>query len=269
MVRNIARSAHQTQTSRSTKCHFQRRWVRILRWPWSTLGRSEALDEARDCIAVWHRERDDDGLDVYKCQWKVSSCHWPSIFSVLTCCRLLPPYIVFAETHLWSAWICKNSFPGTRFNASPSGWVEEHVFFDWLSKHFIPFVAHTPKPVLLIFDGHKAHISTRITKLAMDHQVELLCLPPHSTTVLQPLDVVTLTKVKTAWRKLLVTHNTQTNSQKIDKRRFSYLVSKHSSESELFIYFSSRSEIYGAIIFFPVTVHPDFLAPEFTHMIHV
>ena len=148
----------------------------------------------------------------------------------MTCCRLLPPYIVFAGKHLWSAWICKNSFSGTRFNASPSGWVEEHVFFDWLSKQFIPFVADTPKPVLLIFDGHKAHISTRIIKLAMDHRVELLCLPPHSTTVLQPLDVVTLTKVKTAWRKLLVTHNTQTNSQKIDKRRFSSLVSKQSSK---------------------------------------
>ena len=104
--------------------------------------------------------------------------------------------------------------------------MEEHIFFDWLSEHFIPYVADIPKPVLLIFDGHKAHISTRIIKLAMDHRVELLCLPPHSTTVLQPLDVVTLTKVKTAWRKLLITHNTQTNSQKLDKKRFSYLVSQ-------------------------------------------
>ncbi|CAF5098524.1 unnamed protein product, partial [Rotaria sp. Silwood1] len=58
----------------------------------------------------------------------------------------------------------------------------------------------------------------------MDCQVELLCLPPHSTTVLQPLDIVTLTKIKTTWRKLLVTHNTRTNSEKIDKKRFSYMI---------------------------------------------
>ncbi|CAF3747959.1 unnamed protein product, partial [Rotaria sordida] len=78
--------------------------------------------------------------------------------------KILPPYIIYAGTHLWNTWI------------------------------------------------------------SMDHQVELLCLPPHSTTVLQPLDVVTLTKIKTAWRKLLVTHNTQTNSEKIDKKRFSYMI---------------------------------------------
>jgi phage terminase large subunit GpA-like protein len=44
---------------------------------------------------------------------------------------------------------------------------------------------------------------------------------------------VTLTKVKTAWRKLLVTHNTQTNSQKIDKRRFSYMVRQKPSADGL------------------------------------
>ncbi|CAF1524853.1 unnamed protein product [Adineta steineri] len=138
--------------------------------------------------------------------------------------KLLPPYIVYAGTHLWNTWICKNSFAGTRYNTSLSGWVEEHIFFDWLSQHFIPYVEDIAKPVLLIFDGHKAHISTRIIKLAMDHHIELLCLPPHSTTVLQPLDVVTLAKIKTAWRKLLTAHNTQTNSQKIDKKKFSYLI---------------------------------------------
>lgn len=148
------------------------------------------------------------------------------IFSkVFVTYRILPPYIVHEGKNLWSTWICKNSYPGTRVNVSDSGWVEEHVFFDWLSKQFIPFVADVRKPILLIFDGHQAHISTRISKLAMDHRIELLCLPPHSTTILQPLDVVTLTKVKTSWRKLLQLHNTQTNSQKIDKKRFSYLVS--------------------------------------------
>ena len=121
-----------------------------------------------------------------------------SISSSSICSRLFPTYIIFAGTHLWNVWICKNSFPGTRYNASLSGWVEEHIFFDWLSKHFIPYVADIPKSVLLICDGQKAHISTRISKLAMDQRVELLCLHLHSTTVLRLLDVVTLTKVKTA-----------------------------------------------------------------------
>ncbi|CAF1473829.1 unnamed protein product [Rotaria magnacalcarata] len=151
-----------------------------------------------------------------------------NLTTVLVCTsangKILPPYIIFQGAHLWSSWISKNCFPGTRFNASLYGWVEEHIFFDWLTYHFIPYVKDIPKPVLLILDGHNAHISTRISKIAIEYGIELLCLPPHSTTLLQPLDVVTLTKVKTAWRLLLNRHNIQTNSKPIDKKRFSYLV---------------------------------------------
>jgi hypothetical protein len=81
------------------------------------------------------------------------------------------------------------------------------------------------RPIILFFDGHQTHISARIVKAAMDNQIELECLPPHTTTVLQPLDVVTLHKIKTAWRSLLVEHNIKTNSSPIDKQRFALLVS--------------------------------------------
>ncbi|CAF4643097.1 unnamed protein product [Rotaria sp. Silwood2] len=47
---------------------------------------------------------------------------------------------------------------------------------------------------------------------------------PHTTTILQPLDLVTLTKVKTAWRQLLRKHNLQTNSAPIDKVKFALLI---------------------------------------------
>ena len=87
---------------------------------------------------------------------------------------------------------------------------------DWLKKHFIPYVQDILKPVLLIFDGHQAHISAPIIRAVMDHGMELLRLPPHSTTILQPLDVVTLKKVKTVWRLILKQRNTKTNSKPID-----------------------------------------------------
>ncbi|CAF5104081.1 unnamed protein product, partial [Rotaria magnacalcarata] len=31
---------------------------------------------------------------------------------------------------LWSTWIPKNGYPGARYNATLSGWVEEEVFYD-------------------------------------------------------------------------------------------------------------------------------------------
>ena len=76
-------------------------------------------------------------------------------------------------------------------------------------------------------DGYKSHISTTIIKSTLDHNIHIKCLPPHSTTLLQPLDIVTLWKLKTAWRQLLKTYNQKTNSNPIDKPRFALLVTFH------------------------------------------
>ncbi len=145
--------------------------------------------------------------------------------SIQFCFRFLPPYIIYKAAKLYSTWVPKNCFPGTRFNATLSGWSEEATFFDWLRKHFIPAVKNVQKPVLLVMDGHRSHISTRIIKLAMEHNIHMECLPPHTTTILQPLDVLTLSKVKQSWRKLLSSHFKQTNAQPLDKQKFALLVS--------------------------------------------
>ncbi|CAF2918027.1 unnamed protein product [Rotaria sp. Silwood2] len=152
-----------------------------------------------------------------------------SMTTVLMCVSAngekLPPYIVYRGIKLWSSWITKNGFPGTRYNVTQSGWVEEETFYDWFVNQFCPAVEHIKRPVMLFFDGHHAHISARIVKHAMVNKIELECLPPHTTTLLQPLDVVTLNKVKTAWRNILVDHNMKTNSAPIGKQEFSLMIS--------------------------------------------
>ena len=136
----------------------------------------------------------------------------------------MPPYLVHRGVHLYDIWCPKNGFPGTRYNVSPTGWVEEPIFFDWFSRQFLTAIESIKRPVLLIYDGHYTHISTRIIKMAMDNGVQIECLPPHTTTILQPLDLVTLTKVKTAWRQLLRKHYLRTNSAPVDKVKFALLV---------------------------------------------
>ena len=44
-------------------------------------------------------------------------------------------------------------------------------------------------PRLLIFDGHWSHITFPFIQFCVDHDIHLLCLPAHSTDLLQPLDV--------------------------------------------------------------------------------
>ncbi|CAF4193164.1 unnamed protein product, partial [Rotaria sordida] len=127
-----------------------------------------------------------------------------SMTTVLMCVcangEKLPPYIVYRGAKLWSSWIPKNGFPGTRYNVTQSGWVEEETFYDWFVNQFCPAVEHIKRPVMLFFDGHHAHISARIVKYAMINKIELECLPPHTTTLLQPLDVVTLNKISDLWQ---------------------------------------------------------------------
>ena len=139
--------------------------------------------------------------------------------------RRLPPYVIYQGARLWSTSIPTNGFPGSRYNCTVSGWVEEPVFYYWFKNQFIPHVNTIKRPLILFFDGHSTHISVRIIKVAIDNEIELECLPSHTTTILQPLDVVTLNKIKTAWRTLLTEHNIKTNSSPIDKRRFALLVS--------------------------------------------
>ncbi|CAF2689825.1 unnamed protein product [Rotaria sp. Silwood2] len=140
--------------------------------------------------------------------------------------EILPPYFIYQGARMWTTSVPKNGFPGSRYNCTKTGWIEEPVFFDWFKNQFIPRVSTIKRPVILFFDGHHTHISVRTVKLAMENHIELECLPAHTTTILQPLDVVTLHKIKTAWRSLLVEHNLKTNSGPIDKQNFALLISE-------------------------------------------
>ena len=53
------------------------------------------------------------------------------------------------------------------------------------------FVSNIPpsRPALLIMDGHGSHVSIDVIELARANNIHLLCLPSHTTHILQPLDV--------------------------------------------------------------------------------
>ena len=90
---------------------------------------------------------------------------------------------------------------GNLFSVSDSGWMEAANFTQWFEKMFVHFTARAP--VVLIFDGHHSHISIELITTARSNSVHLLCLPPHSTHLLQPLDVGIFGPVKATWKKLL------------------------------------------------------------------
>ncbi|CAF4340522.1 unnamed protein product [Rotaria magnacalcarata] len=112
----------------------------------------------------------------------------------------LLPYIIYRSMKLWSTWIPKNGYPGTRYNATLSGWVDEEVFYDWFVNRFLPAVAYIQRPLILLFDGHRAHISTRIVKMISElwknHVLKGHCSGDFAKAGIYPYDPRAVSKEK-------------------------------------------------------------------------
>ena len=82
---------------------------------------------------------------------------------------------------------------------SPGGWINDGLFLQW----FKFFLASIPpaRPVLLIMDGHGTHMSIELIELARANDVHLLCLPSHTTHILQPLDMGVFKSFKSNFSK--------------------------------------------------------------------
>ena len=74
----------------------------------------------------------------------------------------------------------------TLYAKSLNGYMDEELFFSWF-KFFVAKTQHLDKR-LLIIDGHGSHISLNVIDTARENNM-LYCLPPHTTHILQPLDV--------------------------------------------------------------------------------
>ena len=121
--------------------------------------------------------------------------------TTMLCCAsaagaALPPMIIYPK-----------SFPGGlyRFGGpddsvyakSESGWVDAKLFLEWMKKVFLKY-AVPERPVLLLIDGHKTHLT-----LDRKNNIILLCLPPHTTHALQPLDVSVFKALKAHFSRSL------------------------------------------------------------------
>jgi hypothetical protein len=83
---------------------------------------------------------------------------------------------------------------------SDNGWTTNDLGIRWL-QHFIKHTDHrvVGSRRLLIFDGHDSHRTAKFTNLCEENNIYTLSLPPHSSHLLQPLDVVYFSPLKRAY----------------------------------------------------------------------
>jgi hypothetical protein len=84
--------------------------------------------------------------------------------------------------------LMEGASPGAQGIVTSSGWSNGEVFQNYLETHFINY-AVGKRPLLLLYDGHRSHISPSIIDWAMENDIILYVLPPHTSHILQPMDV--------------------------------------------------------------------------------
>lgn len=122
-----------------------------------------------------------------------------SLTTVLVCSsatgELIPPFIIFKGSPPDGSDFPKDS----HLCGSKSAYIDSGLFIEFL-KHFNKHRPKIPgKKCLLILDGHSSHLSVESLEFCSENEIELICLPPHSSHRLQPLDTHFNKSFKSLW----------------------------------------------------------------------
>jgi hypothetical protein len=133
---------------------------------------------------------------------------------------LLPPFIIFEGVRIQQSWIPDDLDDDVVIQVSPNGWTDCNIALRWI-RHFDQ---HTRRRTvgtyrLLILDGHASHVSPQFVEYCDANNIVPLCLPPHSTHELQPLDVGVFGPLAQRYRQL-VTQNALFGATRIDNYQF-------------------------------------------------
>jgi hypothetical protein len=111
----------------------------------------------------------------------------------------IPPFIIFdGKLHL-STWY-NTGIPTTwRIAVSDNGWTNDKLGLEWI-QHFHENTKHCKgKWRLLIFDGHGSHSTSEFRDFCLQNCILTLCMPAHTSHILQPLDVSCFGPLKKAY----------------------------------------------------------------------
>ena len=113
----------------------------------------------------------------------------------------IAPFLVVAGRNHVANWYQDSDLPKDWvISLSDNGWTNNEIGLEWI-KHFD---RHTKLRTigqyrLLIIDGHESHHSADFECFCKDNNILTLCMPPHSSHLLQPLDVGCFGPLKKAY----------------------------------------------------------------------
>ncbi|KAH8913926.1 DDE-domain-containing protein, partial [Atractiella rhizophila] len=112
------------------------------------------------------------------------------------------PMIIFAGNNLMESWV-EDPIKNAHYCVSPSGWTDDKKRLDWLKIWEEETRQDDGKWRLLLMDGHGSHLTIDFLQYALDHHVLPFCLIPHTTHLVQPLDVALFSSLQHNYSKAL------------------------------------------------------------------
>jgi hypothetical protein len=116
----------------------------------------------------------------------------------------LPPCIIFKGQVALAGWF-DNLPKDWRFEVSNNGWTTDEIGLRWLQKLFIPSTNSRVRGRfrLLILDGHGSHLTPQFDRICAENDIIPLCMPAHSSHLLQALDVGCFAVLKRAYGRFV------------------------------------------------------------------
>jgi hypothetical protein len=186
---------------------------------------------------IWNMDETGIALGVYNNQRVIGSSttnysyvqapenrEWVSIIETISangaCTR---PLVIFKGQTLQTTWFQLDNVPDWLYTSSTNGWTSNDICLRWLHDIFLPETQpqqgiHEYR--ILLIDGHGSHITTDFMYECYQHRVQLIYLLPHSSHVLQPLDLACFSAVKSRYRAQIADLARYEDSAPVKKIRF-------------------------------------------------
>lgn len=119
---------------------------------------------------------------------------------------VLPPCVISKARVFMKAWFADTDLPKDwLFAVSDNGWITDAIGLEWLQMLSIPSTTSRRKKRyrLLIVDGHSSHLSPQFDQICADNDIIPICMPAHSSHILQPLNIDSFVVFKQAYSKVI------------------------------------------------------------------
>ena len=111
----------------------------------------------------------------------------------------IPPFIILSGKLHQASWY-RDLPNGWVLAVSDNGWTTDQLGLTWL-EHFNQHTASRTSGAyrLLILDGHSSHATPEFDRYCIENKIISLCMPAHTSHLLQPLDVSCFAPLKAAY----------------------------------------------------------------------